>query len=147
VIGLVEIKRYPLYYAGRRMHWAKGAVAGGFVFLAGTEGLDPETLKPVEGIKAQTRLALEKIKQRLEEMGSSLSNIVKLTYYIVGDFPEGIVSSQKYQEMAEARDEFFREKRHRPIRHTLRSNRGNSARSEGHGDRDRSHSRTPLIPT
>jgi len=106
---LVEIKRYPLYYAGRRMHWAKGAVAGGFIFLAGTEGLDPETLKPVEGIKAQTRLALEKIKQRLEEMGSSLSHIVKLTYYIVGDFPEGIVASKKYQEMAEARDEFFRE--------------------------------------
>jgi enamine deaminase RidA (YjgF/YER057c/UK114 family) len=91
------------------LHWAKGAVAGGFVFLAGTEGIDPETLKPVEDIKAQTRLALEKIKQRLEEMGSSLSNIVKLTYYIAGEFPEGIVASQKYQEMAEARDTFFRE--------------------------------------
>jgi len=109
VIELVEIKRYPLYYAGRRMHWAKGAVAGGFIFLAGTEGIDPETLTPVEGIKAQTRLALEKIKQRLEEMGSSLSNIVKLTYYIVGEFPDGIVASEKYKQMAKVRDEFFRE--------------------------------------
>lgn len=78
------------------MRWAKGAVADGFVFLAGTEGIDPETLKPVEGIEAQTRLALEKVKARLEEMGSSLSNIVKMVYYIAGEFPEGIVASEKY---------------------------------------------------
>lgn len=91
------------------MHWAKGAVANGFVFLAGTEGIDPETLKPVEGIEAQTRLALEKVKSRLEEMGSSLSNIVKITYYIAGEFPEGIVVSEKYKKMATVRDEFFKE--------------------------------------
>lgn len=106
---MVKPKTYPLFYGGRRMHWAKGAVANGFVFLAGTEGIDPETLKPVEGIEAQTRLALEKIKARLEEMGSSLHNIVKIIYYIVGDFPEGIVASEKYQKMAKVRDEFFRE--------------------------------------
>lgn len=105
----MEIKRYHLYYAGRRMHWAKGCVTRGFVFLAGAEGIDPETLRPVEGIEAQTRLALEKIKQRLEEMGSSLHNIVKLTYYIAGEFPEGIVASEKYQKMAEVRDKFFKE--------------------------------------
>lgn len=99
---------HPLYYGGKRMHWAKGAIANGFVFLAGSEGIDPGTLKPVEGIEAQTRLALEKIKARLEEMGSSLSNIVKMTYYIVGEFPEGIVASEKYKKMAKIRDEFFR---------------------------------------
>jgi len=42
----------------------------------------------VEGAAAQTRLALEKMKERLEEMGSSLDNIVKLMMYVVGpDFP------------------------------------------------------------
>lgn len=106
---MVKPKTYPLFYGGQRMHWAKGAVANGFVVLAGTEGIDPETLKPVEGIEAQTRLALEKIKSRLEEMGSSLSNLVKVTYYIVGEFPEGIITSEKFKKMAKVRDEFFKE--------------------------------------
>jgi len=42
--------------------------------------------------EVQARLVLEEIKARLEEMDSYLSNIVnnKMTYYIVGEFPEGI---------------------------------------------------------
>ena len=102
------------------MPWGKGTVvkgAKGFIFLAGTEGIDPAIGKPgakgavvVEGIEAQTRMALEKIKSRLEEMGSSLENIVKLVWYIKGtEFPDGVALSPNYIKAAKVREEFFKE--------------------------------------
>ncbi len=64
------------------MVWGKGAVAGGFVFLSGAEGRDDKTNVPVSGIKAQTELALERIRERLEEAGTSLENVVKFVWYL-----------------------------------------------------------------
>ncbi len=64
------------------MVWGKGAVAGGFVFLSGAEARDERTDEPLHGIKAQTELALGRVKERLEEAGTSLDNVVKFVWYL-----------------------------------------------------------------
>jgi len=75
---VVEIRRPPDLRAGQPLGWAKGAAvigAKGFVFLSGVTGRDPKTGKPVEGVKAQTKVIFESIKRKLEELGTSLENI------------------------------------------------------------------------
>ncbi|HUT67652.1 MAG TPA: RidA family protein [Dehalococcoidales bacterium] len=102
------------------MPWGKGTVvrsAKGFVFLGGMtgwiDGYNPKspgfhkTPTVAEGAAAQTRLVMEKIKAALEEMGSSLENIVKMTYYIKGPFPDGVGRSPNWR--LDVIDEFFRE--------------------------------------
>ena len=76
------VKRFPLEHGGRQLPWAKGAVAGGFVFLSGTEGRDETTDKIFPTMREQADLALAKIKSRLEEFGTSLENIVRMTIYV-----------------------------------------------------------------
>lgn len=123
----MEKKVYPLYHGTNKMTWGKGTVlkgAKGFVFLAGTEGIDPTVTDPwpahdhageiqpkvVEGIEAQTRMCLEKIKSRLEELGSSLDNIVKMITYVKGpEFPDGVAYSANWQKALKVRDDFFGE--------------------------------------
>ena len=69
-------------HAGREMVWGKGAVAGGFVFLSGAEARSEDTDEPVEGVAAQTELALERIRVRLEEAGARLDDVVKFVWYL-----------------------------------------------------------------
>lgn len=76
------VKRYPIEYAGKRMPWAKAAVAHGLVFLSGVEGRDPATDEAPPSMRAQASACMQKIKDRLEELDSSLENIVRLTIYV-----------------------------------------------------------------
>ena len=69
-------------HAGREMVWGKGAVAGGFVFLSGAEARSDDTDAPVEGVAAQTELALDRIEARLTEAGARLDDVVKLVWYL-----------------------------------------------------------------
>ena len=69
-------------HAGREMVWGKGAVAGGFVFLSGAEARADDTDESVEGVAAQTELALDRIKTRLEEAGARLDDVVKFVWYL-----------------------------------------------------------------
>lgn len=69
-------------HAGKTMVWGKGAVADGFVFLSGAEARSDENDIPLQGIKAQTELALDRIKARLEEAGTSIENTVKFVWYL-----------------------------------------------------------------
>lgn len=93
------------------MPWSTGMAvwgAGGFVFLSGAEGRNPDTDVVVEGMSAQTKLALKKIKERLEEFGTSLDNICHMWFYIKGpEFPNGVVEDPKCIEMKKAADEFW----------------------------------------
>jgi len=82
--------------------------AKGFVFLAGTVGRHPETNEIEEGPKAQTFRCLEQIKSNLEEMGTSLDNIVKWTTYMAGEFPDGISNSNTAIEYRQVKEDFFR---------------------------------------
>jgi enamine deaminase RidA (YjgF/YER057c/UK114 family) len=76
------VKRYPMEYGGKRMSWAKAAVARGLVFLSGVEGRDMETDEAPPTMRAQAANCMAKIKERLEELDSSLENIVILTIYV-----------------------------------------------------------------
>ncbi|MFC1995426.1 RidA family protein [Chloroflexota bacterium] len=110
----MELKRPKLYYGGKLQAFAKGTVvrgAKGFVFLSGTEGIkDVAEAEVAEGIEAQTIMCLEKIKSRLEEMGSSLDNIVKIIWYIKGPrFPSGVRNSPSWQKASKVIQEFWQE--------------------------------------
>ena len=74
-LGLIQ-------HAGRTMVWGKGAVAGGMVFLSGADARGDGDDVPVQGITAQTELALERIKERLVEAGTGLDNVVKFVWYL-----------------------------------------------------------------
>lgn len=120
----MEIKTLKLYYGGKPMPWGKACVVTdfrGLVFLGGVEGIDPDTkimssqaelFQPVDvaqGVETQARLCFQKLKSALEETGSSLNNIVKMWYYVVGDFPEGLAYSDQWQTICRVREEFFQE--------------------------------------
>ena len=108
----MEIKRSPVVIAGAPAAYAKGsAVTGakGVVFLSGSVGVDVETGKVPAGAGAQARLAMENIKSRLEEYGSSLENILLVRKYITGTFPDGIVNDSVYREIGEAIENFWAE--------------------------------------
>ena len=64
--------------------------ANGLLFTSGQVGIVPATGEMIEGgTSAEALQALKNIGSILEEAGSSLSDIVKLTVYIVdmGEFP------------------------------------------------------------
>ncbi len=100
-----------IYYGGQPVEWGVGAKVRdvkGFIFLSGSEGRDPATNKPVRGVRAQTRLALDKVKKRLEEAGSSIDNVVKFVWY---------VSKREYRdEFIKARDEWLAENAQRLLK-------------------------------
>lgn len=62
----------------------QAVIAGKFVFLSGTTGVDPSTGKLIsDNFEEQARQAFENIKTILEECGSSLEKIVKTTIFMV----------------------------------------------------------------
>ncbi len=83
-------KFFPLYYGGKKMEMAKGIRVGNLVFLSGMNGWSPESGNvydktiPIATTDAleQTEIMMNKVKQSLEEMGSSMANIIKHTVYI-----------------------------------------------------------------
>ena len=107
----MDIYRSPVVIAGQSAPYAEGTrVVGnkGFVWLSGSVGIDVNTGKIPEEPSEQARLAMENIKARLEEYGSSLENIVHIWHYIKGQFPNGIVNDSRYIEIRKAIEEFWR---------------------------------------
>ena len=98
-------KVIPLYYGEEKQPYAKGTIVyppNGLVFLSGMSGVDPESGHIVWGfVKSHTKLAWRKIQKHLEDLGSSLENIVKIVYYI----PNG----RDYESVMEATNEFWKE--------------------------------------
>jgi 2-iminobutanoate/2-iminopropanoate deaminase len=79
----VSKKTYPLYYSGQKQRFARSVVSGGFVFLSGSSGRTLETGEVSSNdVSEQTKVALDKIRGALEEAGSDLGLIVKLTIYL-----------------------------------------------------------------
>lgn len=60
-----------------------GVKAGSYIFLSGQIGLVDERGNELKGIEAQTRQALENMKGILKEAGASLSDVVKVTIFLV----------------------------------------------------------------
>lgn len=108
----MEIQRSQVVVAGQPAGYAKAsAVTGakGFVLVSGSVGIDVKTGKIPEGAGEQVKLAMENIKARLEEYGSSLKNILFVRRYVVGEFPNGIYNDPAFQEGNKAIQEFWRE--------------------------------------
>jgi len=68
--------------------YSQGIRAGGLIFTSGQIPLDPVSKKMPEGIKEQTRQVFSNIRAILEEAGSSLDKVVKVTVFLadIGDF-------------------------------------------------------------
>jgi 2-iminobutanoate/2-iminopropanoate deaminase len=82
--------------------YSQAIVAGGFVFVAGQGGVDPQTGEVVPGgVAAQTRQTLENVKAILEAASCTLADVVSSTVYLA-DMADFAAMNQVY-------GEFFRE--------------------------------------
>ncbi|MGZ3755380.1 MAG: RidA family protein [Mucilaginibacter sp.] len=62
----------------------QAVIAGNLVFVSGTTGVDPETGKLMTGgFEAQAFQAFRNVQTIVEEAGSSLEKIVKITVFMV----------------------------------------------------------------
>ncbi len=84
-----EIKKYPMYYGGIKQTYpnikpgdpffSKSAVVGNIIFLSGSAGRTLETGEvPSNDFDDQMIVSLDKIKLSLEEIGSSLDNLIRI---------------------------------------------------------------------
>lgn len=65
----------------QKIGYARAVVAGGFIHVSGTTGLDPAG--PAEQpVTAQCALALERIAAALAEAGASLGDVVRVHYIV-----------------------------------------------------------------
>ena len=70
--------------------YSQGISAGGFVFVAGQVGIDPQTRIAPKGISAQTKQCLENVKAILSASGATLDGVVHVGVYLrnMEDFAE-----------------------------------------------------------
>ena len=69
--------------------YSQAVIAKGLCFCSGQIGMDPETGEMVlGGVEAQTHRAILNLSAVLQEAGSSLNHVVKVTVYLkdMGDF-------------------------------------------------------------
>jgi len=95
----LEIKKYPMYYAGVKQLYSKSVVTGNLVFCASTDGASLETGKiPSGDVVEQTVTALDKVRDALNESGTSMDNIVRTVIYLkdMADYERVREAEQKY---------------------------------------------------
>jgi enamine deaminase RidA (YjgF/YER057c/UK114 family) len=114
----MELVTHKKFKSGRLMPWGKGTVvsgAKGFVYLSGNtataEDYDPTGTQgggAVGDAAAQWRAVLTNIKSDLEELGSALEHLIRLTFFVKGPFPNGgVLSSPNFR--LDVLDAFFAE--------------------------------------
>ena len=114
----MELVTHKKLKSGRPMPWGKGTVvvgAKGFVYLSGNtataDDYDPTDKKggsAVGDAAMQWRAILTNIKSDLEELGSALEYLIRLTFFVKGPFPNGgVLSSPNFR--LDVMDEFFAE--------------------------------------
>lgn len=62
--------------------YSQGIRVGNLVFTAGQVGIDPKTGERPEEIEEQTKQALKNVKAILEEAGTSMNNVLKVTVFL-----------------------------------------------------------------
>lgn len=70
--------------------YSRAVVVGDWVFVSGTTGFDYSSMSIAEGLLEQTEQCLKNIASALEEAGSSLADVVRVTYVL----PNGAEFSQ-----------------------------------------------------
>ena len=78
--------------------YSRAVVQGDWVFVSGTTGFDYATMTIAEGIAAQTEQCLRNIEAALQQAGSSLRDVVRVTYVLPdgNEFPECWPTLRKY---------------------------------------------------
>jgi 2-iminobutanoate/2-iminopropanoate deaminase len=81
------VKYYPEYWAGKKLAYphvppehpkfSRSVVVGNLVFISGCQGQNDETLEIPTTFKEQMINALDKIRKAMEEVGSSMNNLIK----------------------------------------------------------------------
>jgi enamine deaminase RidA (YjgF/YER057c/UK114 family) len=62
--------------------YSRAVVQGDWIFVAGTTGFDYSTMTIPDGVEAQTEQCLKNIEAALVEAGSSLKDVVRVTYVL-----------------------------------------------------------------
>jgi enamine deaminase RidA (YjgF/YER057c/UK114 family) len=70
--------------------YSRAVVQGAWVFVSGTTGFDYSTMTIAEGIVEQTEQCLKNIVSALEQAGSTLQDVVRVTYVVprAEEFPD-----------------------------------------------------------
>ena len=62
--------------------YSRAVVQGDWVFVSGTTGFDYSTMTIGDGIQAQAEQCLRNIESALKQAGSSLKDVVRVTYVV-----------------------------------------------------------------
>jgi enamine deaminase RidA (YjgF/YER057c/UK114 family) len=62
--------------------YSRAVVAGNWVFVSGTTGFDYSTMTISDSLPEQTEQCLKNIQAALEQSGSSLAEVVRVTYVL-----------------------------------------------------------------
>ena len=78
--------------------YSRAVVDGDWVFVSGTTGFDYTTMSISDSLLAQTEQCLENIVSALRQAGSSLEDVVRVTYVVPNgaDFPQCWPVLRKY---------------------------------------------------
>jgi enamine deaminase RidA (YjgF/YER057c/UK114 family) len=78
--------------------YSRAVVVGDWVFVSGTTGFDYSTMSIAEGLVEQTEQCLKNIASALQQAGSSLADVVRVTYVLPNgdEFPECWPVLRKY---------------------------------------------------
>ena len=66
----------------RDIGYSRAVVQGDWIFVSGTTGFDYSTMTLVEGVEAQAEQCLKNIDAALRQAGSSLADVVRVTYVL-----------------------------------------------------------------
>ena len=78
--------------------YSRAVVDGEWVFVSGTTGFDYSTMNIPEGVAAQCEQAMRNIEHALQQAGSGLQDVVRVTYVLprAEEFPECWPVLKKY---------------------------------------------------
>lgn len=62
--------------------YSRAVVAGDWIFVSGTTGFDYSTMSIAAGLREQTEQCLKNIEHALGQAGSSLADVVRVTYVL-----------------------------------------------------------------
>jgi enamine deaminase RidA (YjgF/YER057c/UK114 family) len=66
----------------RDIGYSRAVVQGDWVFVSGTTGFDYSTMTLADGVQAQAEQCLKNIESALQQAGSSLKDVVRVTYVL-----------------------------------------------------------------
>jgi enamine deaminase RidA (YjgF/YER057c/UK114 family) len=78
--------------------YSRAVVDGDWIFVSGTTGFDYQTMTIADGVTEQTEQCLRNIQSALAEAGSSLRDVVRVTYVLpdAGEFTQCWPILRKY---------------------------------------------------